>query len=252
VAAAAAELETDATPCAYLRATNGHAANRKTIEREKIIVRSSNNIGARFFAVALSLTFVVLAAACVSAQDGTGQTSPAPTDKRKLTTVQSASADYNKTPKAVEVRYLNLPWGEATFGYIETGIDTRNGGYYAGRAWPIAHLHLAVPATYDGKDLKPGDYAFVITPRNAKTNTDMTLALEWFKPAEEGGTFLKAGDVFVEVPKDAVVVTQKTIKFAKGGEPVNELQTWVGKQGKNIEVKFHYGDRTLTEKLKLK
>ena len=213
-------------------------------------MRTSNKLGALFFAVALA--FVALAAAPARAQGGTGQMNAAPTDKRKLTTIQSASADYGKTPKAVEVRYLNLPWGEATFGYIETGIDARNGGYYAGRAWPIAHLHLAVPATYEGKDLKPGDYVFVITPRNAKTNTDMTLALEWFKPAEAGGTFLKAGDVFVEVPKDAVVVTQKTIKFAKGGEPVNQLQMWVGKKGKNIEVKFHYGDRTLTEKLKLK
>jgi hypothetical protein len=215
-------------------------------------VRTSNKLGARFFAVALSLILVGLAAAAARAQDGMGQMNAAQTDKRKLTTVQSASADYNKTQKAVEVRYLNLPWGEATFGYIETGIDSRNGGYYAGRAWPIAHLHLAVPASYEGKDLKPGDYAFVITPRNAKTNTDMTLALEWFKPAEEGGTFLKAGNVFVETPKDAVVVAQKTIKFAKGGDPVDQLQMWVGNQGKNVEIKFHYGDRTLTEKLKLK
>jgi hypothetical protein len=216
-------------------------------------VRTSNKLGARFFAVALSLAFVAFAAASARAQDGMGQMNSGKTDKRKLTTIQSASADYAKTPKAVEVRYLNLPWGEATFGYIETGIDARNGGYYAGRAWPIAHLHLAVPATYDGKSLKPGDYAFVITPRNAKTNTDMTLALEWFKPATEGGTFLKAGDVFVETPKDAVVVTQKTIKFAKGGDPVDQLQMGVGKQGKkDVEIKFHYGDRTLTEKLKLK
>jgi hypothetical protein len=216
-------------------------------------VRTSEKPVARFFGVALSLILVALAASCARAQEGMGQMNSAQTDKRKLTTIQSASADYDKTPKAVEVRYLNLPWGEATFGYIETGIDTRNGGYYTGRAWPIAHLHLAVPAVYDGKDLKPGDYAFVITPRNAKTNTDMTLALEWFKPAAEGGSFLKAGDVFVEVPRDAVVVTQKTIKFAKGGDPVDQLQMWVGKQGKNeIEIKFHYGDRTLTEKLKLK
>lgn len=215
-------------------------------------MRTSNKLSALFFTVALSLAFVVLAAAPARAQDGMGQMNSGKTDKRKLTTVQSASADYDKMPKAVEVRYLNLPWGEATFGYIETGIDARNGGYYAGRAWPIAHLHLAMPATYDGKKLKPGDYAFVITPRNAKTNTDMTLALEWFTPATEGGTFLKAGDVFVETPKDAVVVTQKTIKFAKGGEPVDQLQMWVGKQGKNVEIKFHYGDRTLTEKLKLK
>ncbi|MDT7602904.1 MAG: hypothetical protein QOF61_901 [Acidobacteriota bacterium] len=210
---------------------------------------SKNKLGA----LALSLLFLVALVAhvaVVAAQDGS-QMNAAPVDKRKLTTIQTTAADYGKTKNAVEVRYLNLPWGEATFGYIETGIDSRNNGYYSGRAWPIAHLRLNVPATYDGKKLTPGDYAFVITPRNAKTNTDMTLALESFKPAETGGSFLKAGDVFVETPKDAQVVSQKTIKFAKGGAVAPQLEMWVGKQGKNIDIKFHYGDRTLTEKLKL-
>lgn len=214
-------------------------------------MRNPNKLGARFFAVALALAFVVLAAGSARAQDGMGQMN-SKTDRRKLTTVQSASTDYKKAQKAVEVRYLDLPWGETTFGYIETGLDTRNNGYYAGRAWPIAHLRLNVPATYDGKKLQPGDYAFVITPRNAKTNTDMTLALEGFTPATGGGSFLKAGDVFVETPKDAKVISMKTIKFAKGSNMVDHLQMGVDKDGKNVEIKFHYGDRTLTEKLKLK
>jgi hypothetical protein len=199
------------------------------------------------FAAALLASF----AASARAQDGGQMNAPA-VDKRKLTTIQTAAADYGKTKDAVEVRYLNLPWGEATFGYIETGIDARNNGYYAGRPWPIAHLRLNVPATYDGKQLQPGDYAFVITPRNAKTNTDMTLALESFKPDAEGGTFLKAGNVFVEVPKDATVVSQKTVKFAKGGAVAPQLEMWVGEKGKDVNIKFHYGDRTLDEKLKLK
>jgi hypothetical protein len=211
-----------------------------------------NKLGARALS---TLFFVALVAACASvasAQDNMGQTNPAPVDKRKLTTVQTASADYGKTKSAVEVRYLNLPWGEATFGYIETGVDPRNKGYYSSRAWPIAHLRLNVPATYDGKKLAPGDYAFVITPRNPKTNTDMTLALESFTPTEAGGTFLKAGDVFVETPKGAQVITQKTIKFDKGGAVAPQLEMWVGDKGKDVEIKFHYGDRTHTEKLKLK
>jgi hypothetical protein len=209
-----------------------------------------NSISARAFAPALlAALFVVCAASITSAQDNMGGGG---VDKRKLTTVQTAAADYGKTKNAVEVRYLNLPWGETTFGYIETGLDTRNNGYYSGRAWPIAHLRLNVPATYDGKTLAPGDYAFVITPRNAKTNTDMTLALESFKPAETGGTFLKAGDVFVETPKDATVISQKTIKFDKGGAVVPQLEMWVGAKGKDVQIKFHYGDRTHMEMLKLK
>jgi hypothetical protein len=208
-----------------------------------------NKLGARALS---TLFFVALIAACASvaaAQDNMGSGG---VDKRKLTTVQTASADYGKTKSAVEVRYLNLPWGEATFGYIETGVDPRNKGYYSSRAWPIAHLRLNVPATYDGKKLAPGDYAFVITPRNPKTNTDMTLALESFTPTEAGGTFLKAGDVFVETPKGAQVITQKTIKFDKGGAVAPQLEMWVGDKGKDVEIKFHYGDRTHTEKLKLK
>jgi hypothetical protein len=211
-----------------------------------------NRIGARALATLFAVALFAACAAVASAQDSTGQMSAPRVDKRTLTTIQTASADYGKTKNAVEVRYLNLPWGEATFGYIETGVDPRNKGYYSSRAWPIAHLRLNVPATYDGKKLAPGDYAFVITPRNPKTNTDMTLALESFKPAEAGGSFLKAGNVFVETPKDAVVVTQKTIKFDKGGAVADQLQMAVNDQGKNVEIKFHYGDRTHTEKLKLK
>ncbi|MFL6230248.1 MAG: hypothetical protein ACJ741_15860 [Pyrinomonadaceae bacterium] len=206
----------------------------------------------KLVALALSVVFLVALVAHVAsvAAQGGGQMT-APVDKRKLTTIQTAAADYGKTKGAVEVRYLNLPWGEATFGYIETGLDPRNNGYYAGRPWPIAHLRLNVPATWDGKRLAPGDYALVITPRDAKANKDMSLALESFTPAEAGGTFLKAGNVFVDVPKDATVVGQKTIKFDKGGAVAPQLEVRVGKQGKGVDIKLHYGDRTLTEKLKL-
>jgi hypothetical protein len=200
-----------------------------------------------------SLLVLVFALGVVaaSAQESNQMAAPK-VDKRKLTTIQTASADYGKTKDAVQVRYLNLPWGEATFGYIETGLDPRNQGYYSGRTWPIAHLRLNVPATWDGNKLAPGDYAIVITPRDAKANKDMAIALESFTPAEAGGTFLKAGDVFVETPADAKVVAQKTVKFDKGGTVAPQLEVWVGKSGKNVDIKFHYGDRTHTETLKLK
>ncbi|MCA1815042.1 MAG: hypothetical protein LC746_01305 [Acidobacteria bacterium] len=204
----------------------------------------------RVTSLAVSLTFLFALAVVAAAQESNQMAAPK-VDKRKLTTIQTASADYGKTKDAVQVRYLNLPWGEATFGYIETGLDPRNNGYYAGRAWPIAHLHLAVPAEWDGQKLAPGDYAFVITPRDAKANKDMAIALESFTPAETGGTFLKAGDVFVETPAGAKVVAQKTVKFDKGAPVAPQLEVWVGKSGKNVDIKFHYGDRTHTERLKL-
>ena len=204
----------------------------------------------RLTSLALSLVFLFALGVAASAQDTSGQMAAPKVDKRKLTTVQTASADYGKTKGAVQVRYLNLPWGEATFGYIETGLDPRNNGYYAGRAWPIAHLHLAVPATWEGHKLAPGDYAMVITPRDAKANKDMTIALESFTP-DASGTFLKAGDVFVETPKDAKVVAEKTVKFEKGGAVAPQLAVGVGQQGKNVDIKLHYGDRPPTEPQKL-
>ncbi|HEV7904934.1 MAG TPA: hypothetical protein VGO96_13915, partial [Pyrinomonadaceae bacterium] len=143
-------------------------------------------------------------------------------DKRKLTTIQTASVDVGETKKAVEVRYLNLPWGKATFGYIETGVDPRNGQYYAKRSWPVAHVRLAAPAKYEGKTLAPGDYALIITPKNPETKAGMKIALASFKPAAENGTFLVPGNVFVETPKDATVIAEREVAFAEGAPLVDE------------------------------
>jgi hypothetical protein len=178
-----------------------------------------------------------------------GMKQAAEVDKRKLTTIRTASVDVGATKKAVEVRYLNLPWGKATFGYIETGIDPRNGNYYAKRSWPVAHLRLSVPATYRGKTLAPGDYALIITPKNPQTKAGMKLAFAAFKPATANGTFLVPGNVFVEAPGDAVVVAEKEVAFAEGAPLVDELHIWTGAEGKTVSIKINYGDRTLTEKL---
>jgi hypothetical protein len=214
----------------------------------------SQSITARALAVvpaaagAVALWCALFAHGAAAAQDAQQQQ----VDKRKLTTVQTAAADCGDVNKAVVVRYLNLPFGEATFNYVETGKDPANGGYYSGRTWPIAHLRLAAPATHEGKLLAPGDYVIYLTPRDPAKNSAMTLSVASFKPAQIGGTFLKAGDVFLDTPKDAQVVTRKTVKFARGASKVDELQVWVGKQNDQVDIKFHYGDRTLVETLKLK
>jgi hypothetical protein len=211
-------------------------------------------------ALVRSLLYVVICAcACLggsmraTAQDGnmSGGTAATKTDPRKLTTIQSASADVGKNKKAVEVRYLNLPFGAPTFGYMEVGGDR----YYSNRTWPILHLTLTQNAVYDGKALTPGDYVFYITPKSEQLKTtSMMLTLASFKPATTGGTFLIPGNVFTDTPADAVVISQKAVTFGKGAEVSPALQVWVGQEGKgkDVAIKLHYGDRTLTEKLTLK
>ncbi len=208
-------------------------------------------------ALASSLVYTGLLFACTVlfgatnalAQDG-AMGAQAKTDPRKLTTIQTAAAaDDGQTKNVVEVRYLNLPYGAPTFGYMEVGGDR----YYSNRTWPILHMKLARTATYDGKTLQPGDYVFFITPKSEKLKTDsMMLSLASFKPTAAGGTFLVPGDVFTETPKDAVVISQKAVTFGKGAPVAPALQVWVGKEGNDIALKLHYGDRTLTEKLTLK
>ena len=208
-------------------------------------MKSQARTGRPALAFALAAALCPLLAHAASAQEQK-------VDRRKLTTIQTAAADVGATKHAVEVRYLNLPYGEATFGYVETGKDPNNGGYYSGRTWPIAHLRLAAPATHEGKTLAPGDYVIYITPRNPEKNIEMTLSFASFKPAAAGATFLTPGDVFAETPKDARVVSERAVKFDRGASKVDELQVWVGREGKDVEIKFHYGDRTLVERLRLK
>ena len=221
--------------------------------------RKSNNmnirktLNARSLVAAFAVALLLALGGNAFAQDAmSGMAEDKKVDKRKLTKIQTTSVDVGETKQAVEVRYLNLPWGKATFGYIETGVDPRNGQYYAKRTWPIAHLRLAAPATFQGKTLAPGDYAMVITPKNPETKAGMKLSLASFKPAEANGTFLVPGNVFVETPKDATVVAEKEIAFGGGAPLVDELSIWTGKEGKTVSIKIHYGDRTLTEKLTLK
>ena len=204
------------------------------------------------FAVGLLVggAFAFFAVRKASAQETPAQEKKV--DRRKLTTIRTASVDVGETKKAVEVRYLDLPWGRATFGYIETGVDPRNGQYYAKRTWPIAHLRLAAPASYEGKTLAPGDYAMIITPKNPETKAGMKLSLASFKPSDANGTFLVPGNVFVETPKDVSVVAEKEITFTSGAPLADQLMIHTDREGQTVSIKIHYGDRTLTEKLTLR
>jgi hypothetical protein len=159
-------------------------------------------------------------------------------DKRKSTTIQSAKSG------DVEVRYLNLPWGEKTFSYIEVGGNE----FYSTRPWPFAHLKLAKAATWEGKQLAAGDYVLYITPKSA--SAPMTLTVASFTPGPDG-TFLQAGNVFTEVPKDVTVIATVPAAFEKKAPVADELQIAVDKTGNAAELKVHYGDRWLTQRVTL-
>ncbi len=162
-------------------------------------------------------------------------------DKRKLTTIQVKSLSYNGKQNAITVKYLNLPWGETTFGYIENGGNR----YYSSRTWPVAHVILSTSAKYEGKALKPGDYILVITPKNG--DQQMTLSISSFNAG--GGTFLTPGNVFTETPKDAVEIAKKPITFIKGAPFNEEMSVELKESGQNVDIKISYGDRLLVEKI---
>jgi hypothetical protein len=188
----------------------------------------------RVLALAFAVAFAAGVGCSASAQMGGGGT-----DKRKLTTIQTAKHD------AVEVRYLNLPFGERTFGYMAVGGDD----YYSNRTWPFAHLTLAKTASWQGHDLAPGDYVLYITPKSASAPMSLTVAS--FKPNDKG-TFLVAGDVFVETPKDAVAVASVPVTFDKKEPMVDHLDIAVNQAGDGADVVVHYGDHWLTQHLTIK
>ncbi len=191
----------------------------------------------------LAVTCMAYGGAALAQNNGAMTAKPATTDKRKLTTVQSATLKGNKS---VMVRYLDLPWGATTFGYIENGGSQ----YYSTRTWPVAHLTLGAKAEYEGKTLEPGDYIMVITPKSGENS--MMLSISSFKPEGGKGTFLTPGNVFTDTPKGAMEIVKKPIAFSKGAPMIDTMKIMVEQEkDKMVAVKFHYGDRMLVEKFKL-
>lgn len=169
-----------------------------------------------------------------------------PADPRKRTTIQTAIANVGTKKNAVEVLYLNMPWGQTTFSYLEDG----GSDYYSNRTWPFAHLKVHAKANYEGKSIEPGDYILYITPKN-ENNKQMSISLASLKLDAGQKTFLVNGDVFTETPENLTVITTKPIAFAKGAELINALKIDLTTSGSDVSINMHYGDRTLTEKLSL-
>src|SRR5689334_426853 len=94
----------------------------------------------RFFRLTTTIVlFATLVVGCLATQS------------REQTTIHTTSLDVKDKKAAITVKYLDLPWGEKTFTYIEKGEDN----YYGTRSWPFARLITTVPVKLEDHDLVP-------------------------------------------------------------------------------------------------
>lgn len=156
---------------------------------------------------------------------------------REQTTIQTTAIDLGSVKGAVAFSYLNLPWGEKTFSYIEHGVKD---SYYGERTWPFAQMDTKVSLTVDGTKLAPGQYALVITPgSDAKS---MTFSVVRF----EGPTFLKPGNVFSPTPKGASLVS-KDAEFATVEALTDHMNIETQKTKDGFTMIVNYGNRKFTK-----
>lgn len=177
-------------------------------------------------------------------EPGQGQMGMNENDPRKATTIQTTSAKLGKMADAITVRYLNLPWGAQTFGYIENGGNQ----FYSMRTWPIAHLTLKTPVKFFGREFEPGDYVLTIVPKGLAPK--MGMQVRSFQPSSEGGTFLVPGNVFTETPNGPIVAS-RPIEFTPGAPQSDAMRISLVPKKDMVEMTINYGDRTFTEKLQM-
>lgn len=156
---------------------------------------------------------------------------------REQTTIQTTHVDLGKVKDAVTFSYLNLPWGEKSFSYIEHGTKD---SYYGERTWPFAQMDTKVPLSIEGTKLEPGQYALIITP--GAENKSMTLSVVKF----EGATFLKPGNIFAPTPKGTSLYT-KDVGFPMVDDLVDHMKIDVPVTKKGFDMVVNYGNRKLVK-----
>jgi hypothetical protein len=176
----------------------------------------------RFAALLFLLAFLV--------STGSAQT-------REQTTLQTANLDLATIKDAVAVSYLNFPWGEVTFSYIEHGTK---GTYYGERTWPFAQLDTKIPLTLEGTKMNPGQFALVIVP--GEDVKPMTLSVVQF----DGPTFIKPGNVFSPAPKGNVVY-KKDVSFSTVDTLSDHMKIDLASTGQGFDLIVNYGNRRLTK-----
>ncbi len=185
-----------------------------------------------------------LAQPAAPAEMGQGQMGMGENDPRKATTIQTTSARLGNMADAVMVRYLNLPWGAQTFGYIENGGNQ----FYSTRTWPVAHLTLKTRVRFFGREFEPGDYVLTIVPKGLAPR--MGMQVRSFQPSGEGGTFLVPGNVFTETPNGPIVAS-RPIEFTPGAPQSDAMRISLVPRKNMVEMTINYGDRSFTEKLEM-
>jgi len=156
---------------------------------------------------------------------------------RAQTTIHTATFAKGPLTDAVIVSYLNFPWGETSFNYIEKGTK---GSYYGERTWPFAQLDSKIPLTFEGTRLNAGQYALVINPGDETKSMSMSII------PFEGATFLKAGNIFSPTPKATAVYT-KDVAFETVGEVVDHMKIAVAPNDQGFDLVVNYGNRKLTK-----
>jgi len=159
---------------------------------------------------------------------------------REQTTIQTASLDVKDKKAAITVKYLDLPWGEKTFTYIEKGDDN----YYGTRSWPFARLITTVPVKLEDHDLTPGNYALVINPAKKGQTMAMTVV-----QVSGDGEFLQPGNVFVEVPTGKTIFSAPAT-FETGDKVLaDHMKVVLGQADNGITLTVLYGNRKLNRLL---
>ncbi|HEX9136181.1 MAG TPA: hypothetical protein VF905_04445 [Nitrospirota bacterium] len=160
-----------------------------------------------------------------------------PAQTREQTTLQTANLDVATIKDAVAVSYLNFPWGEVTFSYIEHGTK---GTYYGERTWPFAQLDTKIPLTLEGAKINPGQFALVIIP--GEDVKPMTLSVVQF----DGPTFIKPGNVFAPAPKGNVIY-KKDVSFSTVDALFDHMKIDLASTGQGFDLIVNYGNRRLTK-----
>ena len=159
---------------------------------------------------------------------------------REQTTIQTASMDVKDKKAAITVKYLDLPWGEKTFTYIEKGDDN----YYGTRSWPFARLITTVPVKLEDHDLTPGNYALVINP--AKKGQGMAITVVQISG---DGEFLQSGNVFVEAPTGKTIFSAPAV-FDTGDKVLaDHMKITLGQAETGVTFTVLYGNRKLNRLL---
>ena len=183
----------------------------------------------RFFRLTTTIVlFATLVVGCLATQS------------REQTTIHTTSLDVKDKKAAITVKYLDLPWGEKTFTYIEKGEDN----YYGTRSWPFARLITTVPVKLEDHDLVPGNYALVINPAKKGQTMAFTVA-----QISGDGEFLQPGNVFVEVPAGKTIFSVPAT-FETGDKVLaDHMQIVLGQADNGITLTVLYGNRRLNRLL---